>query len=90
MKKKTYNEGICIWSEGFVSKEFIIDELNRFIDDDEGNLSESILEFYDFIDMPQDTWEVMELFEVKDDKSGVGKIKGEDEFSWHAESYIRM
>lgn len=89
LKKQAYEEDICIWAEGFANKEFIINELNQFIEEAEGNTSETIYEFYDFLDIPQESWQVMELFEVTDVKSGSGREEGVDEFSWHAESYVR-
>ena len=89
IRKKTYNEEICIWARGFVRMDLLLVELNRFIECDQKNAHESINEFFDFIDIPQDSYEVMELFEVNDDISGAGSIMGKNEFSWHAESYVK-
>ena len=89
LKKQTYEDELCIWEEGFCSKDFIISKLNEFIEEDKDNASESIEYLFDYLDMPQDAWEVIELFDAKDGKSGEGREQGLHEFSWHATSYVR-
>ena len=81
LKKQTYEDTVYLWEKGFVDKVFLIDKLNEFVDEDEDNLSAELYNFFDFLDMPQDVHEVMELFQVSDQT-------GQDEYSWHAESYI--
>ena len=88
LNKQTYEDEVCIWAEGFTKKEFLINNLNEFVAEDKENESKSIYEFYDFLDIPQDSWEVMEVFEAADERSGAGREEGLDEFSWHAESYV--
>ena len=89
LKKQTYEDELCEWEEGFTDKKFIINQLNEFIEEDKENASETIEYFYDFLDVPQSTYDVMELFEATNVRGGAGREEGEDEFSWHATSYVR-
>jgi len=82
LKKQTYEDTVYLWQKGFVDKGFLIDKLNEFVDEDDDNLSAELYDFFDFLDMPQDVHEVMELFQVSDQT-------GQYEYSWHAESYIK-
>lgn len=81
MRKQTYEDTVYLWQNGFVDKDFLIDKLNEFVDEENDNLSAELHDFFDFLDMPQDVHAVMELFQVSDQT-------GNDEYSWHAESYI--
>tara|TARA_B100001564_G_scaffold68384_1_gene54045 strand:+ start:46 stop:597 length:552 start_codon:yes stop_codon:yes gene_type:complete len=85
LNKQTYEEEICIWAEGFTKKEFFINKLQEF----ETLLYEGKPEsFEDFLNSFQDSWEVMEVFEVEEQKGGAGRDRGLDEFSWYATYYV--
>ena len=81
LKKQAYEGTVNLWQHGFVDKDFLIDQLNEFVDEDDDNLSADLYDFFAFLDVPQCVHDVMELFQVSDQT-------GNDEYSWHVEYYI--
>jgi len=90
IKKQTYEDGYCIWANCQVEMDFLIDELNKYLSDDDDNAQNEIEYFYDYLELPQDSDEAIEFFDNgTDGDNGIGREEGVDEFSWEATSYIR-
>ena len=69
--------------------DFIINELNKYIDEDDDNTQNTIEDFFDYLDLPQDSDEAIQYFEGTNVEYGTGREEGLDEFSWEATSYVR-
>ena len=90
IKKQTYEDGYCIWANCQVEMDFLMDELNKYLSEDDDNAQNEIEYFYDYLELPQDSDEAIEFFDNgTDGDNGIGREEGIDEFSWEATSYIR-
>ena len=47
LKKKVYEEELCIWANGDVDKDSFIGDLEEFLSDNEGNPDLTYDDFYD-------------------------------------------
>lgn len=92
LKKKVYEEELCIWANGDVDKDSFIGDLEEFFSDNEGNPDLTYDDFYDNLieDAPQDSDEAIDIISCTNIKYGCGFSEGEDDFSWHATSYVNQ
>ena len=74
IKKQTYEDGYCIWANCQVEMDFLMDELNKYLSEDDDNAQNEIEYFYDYLELPQDSDEAIEFFDNgTDGDNGIGR-----------------
>ena len=92
MKKTLHQDYYYEWGEGIIENESFLEHLSEFVEIDEDNGNE--FEIDDFIGYLEENEgsnidAITDVFDMKEDKYGVGREIGADEFSWCLSDYTK-
>ena len=92
MKKTLHQDYYYEWGEGIIENESFLEHLSEFVEIDEDNGNEfEIDEFIGYLEENEGSNidAITDVFDMKEDKYGVGREIGADEFSWCLSDYTK-